>query len=123
MNTEPHADDGAVKSAAKVFWRTRQFWTMITLIILGAMLVGYLVGNWTATTQARHMLSEQERAYNEASDSRKVILSQCLTNNAKLTTRLAELGEKASTAATTASDAAKNATDAVNKLSSEEVAK
>ena len=90
--------DGAVKTAAKVFWRTRHFWAMASLIIVSCLLVGYLIGNWTATSSARTVIAQQERAYKEAGDARKAVMQQCLTNNASLTAKLATLGDKAATA-------------------------
>lgn len=86
--------DGAVTVAAKVFWRTRQFWFMTLLIVASCVLVGYLIGNWTATRSARIVIEQQERAYTEASDARRVVLQQCLTTNAENSKRLAELGNK-----------------------------
>jgi hypothetical protein len=86
--------DGAVTVAAKVFWRTRQFWFMTLLIVASCVLVGYLIGNWTATRSARIVIDQQERAYTEASDARRAVLQQCLTTNADNSKRLAELGNK-----------------------------
>ncbi|QHJ79616.1 MAG: hypothetical protein [Caudoviricetes sp.] len=86
--------DGAVTVAAKVFWRTRQFWFMTTLIIASCVLVGYLIGNWTATRSARLVIEQQQRAYNEASEARRVVLQQCVQSNEANSRRLAELGNK-----------------------------
>lgn len=102
--------DGAVKTAAKMFWRTRSFWFCALLVISTCMLIGYLIGNWTAANGAKSVLAQQEQAYEEASEARKAILSQCLTNNERLTARLANLGDKAT-------DATKAAADALQKLS------
>lgn len=87
-----------VKNSGSNFWRFRRFWFPALLVILCCIVIGYLVGNWTATSQARHTLAEQERAYKEASDARKAILEQCLNNNVKLTSQLAALGNKTATA-------------------------
>lgn len=97
MNTEPNENDGAVTVAAKVFWRTRKFWAMMVALIACCILIGYLIGNWYASSQAKHIIAEQERAYQEASDARKTILAQCLTNNDKLSARLVTLGDKTDT--------------------------
>lgn len=99
--------------AAKAFWRTRQFWLMMGLIIASCILIGYLIGNWTAASGAKTVLAQQERAYKEASDARKAVLQQCLTTNEANSKRLAELGNKAA-------DAASKAADAVNKVTTEE---
>ena len=102
--------DGAVKTAAKMFWRTRSFWLCALLVISTCMLIGYLIGNWTAANGAKSVLAQQEQAYKEAGDARKDVLAQCLTNNERLTARLAALGDKAT-------DATKAAADALQKLS------
>lgn len=94
----PHTKDGAMTAAAKVFWRTRHFWALASLIIISCLLVGYLIGNWTATSSARAVIAQQERAYKEAGDARKAVMKQCLTNNASLTAKLATLGDKTATA-------------------------
>ncbi len=86
--------DGKATVAAKAFWRTRQFWLMVALVIVAALLVGYLIGNWTATRSAREVLHQQEHAYKEASDARKAVLQQCLVTNEVNSKRLAELGNK-----------------------------
>lgn len=87
-------NDGAVKTAAKMFWRTRSFWFCAMLVIGTCIMIGYLIGNWTAANGAKTVLAQQEQAYKEASDARKVVLSQCLTNNDRLSARLASLGDK-----------------------------
>jgi len=97
MNTEPNAHDGAVTVAAKSFWRTRKFWALIMAVVGCCILIGYLIGNWYAASQAKHVIAEQERAYMEASEARKTILAQCLTNNDKLSARLVTLGDKTDT--------------------------
>lgn len=90
----PNSKDGLVTATARVFWRTRQFWLMMLLIVSSCILVGYLIGNWTATRSARIVIEQQERAYREAGDARKAVLQQCLTTNAENSKRLAELGNK-----------------------------
>lgn len=90
----PNTKDGVVTVAAKVFWRTREFWFMTLLIVASCVLVGYLIGNWTATRSAREVIAQQERAYNEASEARRAVLQQCLTTNEANSKRLAELGNK-----------------------------
>lgn len=92
MITSPKG--GAVTVAAKVFWHTRQFWLMALLIVASCILVGYLIGNWTATRSARIVIEQQERAYREAGDARKAVLQQCLVTNEQNSKRLAELGNK-----------------------------
>ncbi len=86
--------DGKATVAAKAFWRTHQFWLMVFLIITSCVLIGYLIGNWTAGRGYRDALAQQEHAYNEASDARKVVLQQCLLSNEANSKRLAELGNK-----------------------------
>lgn len=86
--------DNAVTVAAKVFWRTRQFWFLMLLIVATCILIGYLIGNWTAANGAKQVLAQQERAYKEASDARKAVLQQCLVTNEANSKRLAELGNK-----------------------------
>ncbi len=103
--------DGQVTTAAKVFWRTRQFWVPAIAVILSAILIGYLIGNWIAATGAKDILAEQTKAYNEASDARKAVLQQCLVTNEANSKRLAELGNKAADAAAKAADAAAKATN------------
>lgn len=94
----PHTKDGAVTAAAKVFWRTRHFWALASLIIVTCLLVGYLIGNWVAANDAKMVIAQQERAYKEAGDARKAVMQQCLTNNASLTAKLTTLGDKTATA-------------------------
>lgn len=84
----------------KVFWHTRQFWLMALLIVASCVLVGYLIGNWTATRSAREVIAQQERAYTEASEARRAVLQQCLTTNEANSRRLAELGNKVADVAT-----------------------
>ena len=84
----------------RVFWHMRQFWLMSLLIVVSCVLVGYLIGNWTATRSAREVIAQQERAYMEASDARKAVLQQCLTANEDNSRRLAELGNKVADVAT-----------------------
>lgn len=91
----PNTKDGLVTATARVFWRTRQFWLMMLLIVSSCILVGYLIGNWTATRSARIVIEQQERAYREAGDARKAVLQQCLTTNAENSKRLAELAKDA----------------------------
>lgn len=86
--------DGKATVAAKAFWRTHQFWLMVALIIASCVLIGYLIGNWTAGRSYRDVLAQQEHAYKEASDSRKVLLRQCLLSTEANSKRLAELGNK-----------------------------
>lgn len=90
----PNTKDGVVTVAAKVFWRTREFWFMTLLIVASCVLVGYLIGNWMATRSARDVITQQERAYTEASEARRAVLQQCLTTNEANSKRLAELGNK-----------------------------
>lgn len=94
-----------VAETAKVFWRTRHFWFVTMLIVASCVMVGYLIGNWTAASGAKEVLSQQERAYREAGDARKAVLQQCLTTNEANSKRLAELGNKVA--------------DAVNKTTNE----
>lgn len=98
--------EGQVTVAAKVFWRTRQFWIPALAVILSAILIGYLIGNWIAATGAKSVLAQQERAYKEASDARKAVLQQCLVTNEANSKRLAELGNKTA--------------DALNKVATDE---
>lgn len=86
--------EGQVTVAARAFWRTRQFWVPAIAVIVSAILVGYLIGNWTAAAGAKSVLAQQERAYKEASDARKAVLQQCLVTNEANSKRLAELGNK-----------------------------
>lgn len=103
--------EGQVTVAAKAFWRTRQFWIPAIAVILSAILIGYLIGNWIAATGAKEVLARQEKAYQEASDARKAVLQQCLVTNEANSKRLAELGNKAADAAAKAADAAKAVTN------------
>ncbi len=86
--------DGQVTVAARAFWRTRQFWVPAIAVIVSAILVGYLIGNWTAAAGAKSALAQQAKAYQEASDARKAVLQQCLVSNEANSKRLAELGSK-----------------------------
>lgn len=103
--------DSTATVAAKAFWRTRQFWLMMGLIIASCILIGYLIGNWVAAAGAKGVLAQQERAYNDASDARKVVLQQCLDTMEKQNQRLASLGDKAATAAAQAAEAASKVAD------------
>ena len=38
--------EGVVTATAKVFWRTRQFWLVMLLIMSTCILIGYLIGNY-----------------------------------------------------------------------------
>jgi len=78
----------------KLFWHNRQFWLMALLIVSSCIVVGYLIGNWTATRSAREVIAQQEKAYTEASDARRAVLQQCLVTNEANSKRLAELGNK-----------------------------
>lgn len=94
MNTAPNRNDGKMTVAAKVFWRTRQFWLCTLLVIATCVFTGYVVGNWVAATGAKQVIAQQELAYREAGDARKAVLQQCLTTNEANSKRLAELGNK-----------------------------
>lgn len=107
--------DGAVTVAAKVFWRTRQFWLMMILVMGSCVTIGYLIGNWVTANGTKAVLAQQERAYKEASEARQVVLGQCLTTIEKQNQRLAALGDKAATATAAAADA-------INKVTSEKPA-
>ena len=109
MNTEPNKSDGKMAVAAKVFWRTRQFWLCAFLVIATCVFTGYVIGNWVAANGAKAVLAQQERAYNDASNARKAVLQQCLITIENQNKRLAGLGDKAA-------DAASAAADAVNKV-------
>lgn len=93
MNTAPNRNDGVVAATAKVFWRTRQFWLCTALVIATCVFMGYVVGDWVAASGAKRVLEQQEKAYTEASDSRRAVLQQCLTTNAENSKRLAELAD------------------------------
>lgn len=86
MKTGHHNQDSIIASAARVFWKTKQFWGMILPIVLSCMVIGYLMGSWYAAA-----------AYKEQSESRKAILAQCLTNNDKLSSQLADIAKSPST--------------------------
>ena len=92
--TPPVQNEGIVKSVARAFWRTWQFWACAAVIIIMCMLVGYLIGMWQATSSANVRYAAQERAYKEASDSRRDVLQQCLVNNQKMSAQLAAIGDK-----------------------------
>ncbi len=94
MNKDLSNSDGAVVGVAKVFWRTRQFWACAALVVATCVFTGYVIGNWVAATGAKVILAQQAKAYNEASEARRVVLQQCLTTNAENSKRLAELGNK-----------------------------
>lgn len=83
MSSDRNEVEGGVTGAAKAFWKTRQFWFMILSVILSGVVIGYLLGSWYATA-----------AYREQSESRKLILAQCIATNDKLTSQLAALGDK-----------------------------
>lgn len=106
MNSAPNKTDGKMTVAAKVFWRTRQFWLCAFLVVTTCVFTGYVIGNWVAAAGAKGVLAQQERAYNDASDARKVVLQQCLDTMEKQNQRLASLGDKAATAAAQAAEAA-----------------
>lgn len=93
------------KSIKESFWRTRQFITCSTMVVVSCLLVGYIVGAWQTGISAQHVIREQEKAYKEAGDARKAVMKQCLDNNAKMSNQLAGLGSKASDAATAAAKA------------------
>lgn len=103
--------DSTATVAAKAFWRTRQFWLMMGLIIASCILIGYLIGNWVAAAGAKSVLAQQESAYKEAGDARKAVLQQCLDTMEKQNQRLASLGDKAATAAAQAAEAANKVAD------------
>lgn len=94
MNRELSDSDGKMTVAAKVFWRTRQFWACAILVVATCLFTGYVIGNWVAASGAKRVLDQQAQAYTEASESRKAVLQQCLTTNAENSKRLAELGNK-----------------------------
>lgn len=106
--------DSTATVAARAFWRTRQFWLMMGLIIASCILIGYLIGNWVAAG-AKGVMAQRERAYNDASDARKVVLQQCLDTMEKQNQRLASLGDKAATAAAQAAEAANKVADDKSK--------
>lgn len=87
MKNDLPENENMVAAAARRFWKTRQFWGMILPIIFSCMAIGYLLGAWYANN-----------AYREQSESRKLILAQCVATNDKLTSQLAALGDKTANA-------------------------
>lgn len=83
MAKEMNDNEGIASKAVKEFWRTRRFWSMFLPLVLSCVCIGFLFGSWYAAN-----------SYREQSESRKLILAQCLANNDKLTSRLAALGDK-----------------------------
>lgn len=83
MSSDRTESEGGMTGAAKAFWKTRQFWFMILSVILSGVMIGYLLGSWYASS-----------AYKEQSESRKLILAQCIATNDKLTSQMAALGNK-----------------------------
>lgn len=115
MDTEPNKNDGKMAVAAKVFWRTRQFWLCVFLVIATCVFTGYVIGNWVAATGAKAVLTQQERAYNDASNARKAVLQQCLITMENQNKRLAALGDRAV-------NATEAAADAINKVAGDKPA-
>lgn len=112
MNNDLNKTEGKMAVAAKVFWRTRQFWACTILVVATCVFTGYVIGNWVAASGAKQVLAQQEQAYKDASDARKAVLAQCLATNEANSKRLAELGSKAAEAANKAAEAAnKSATN------------
>lgn len=87
MGKEMNENEGMAAKAAREFWRTRRFWSMFLPLVLSCICIGFLLGSWYAAN-----------SYREQSESRKLILAQCLDNNDKLTSQLAALGNKTATA-------------------------
>lgn len=72
----------------------RRIWVP-AIMLMGCMVaIGFIGGNASATSHYKKSLEEVDGAYRAASEKRRVILEQCISNNAKLTSRLAELGDK-----------------------------
>lgn len=76
----------------------RRVWIPSILLMLCMTVIGFIIGNNSATSHYKKALSEVDETYRQAGEKRRVILSQCLANNDKLTARLAELGDKVATA-------------------------
>lgn len=83
MKNDLPENENMVTAAARRVWKARQFWGMISVIIFSCMSIGYLLGSWYASN-----------AYREQSESRKLILAQCVATNDKLTSQLTALGDK-----------------------------
>lgn len=83
MTNAPTDQNGLASKAIKKFWSTRTFWAMIIPLIFSCISIGYIIGDWYAGA-----------AYRQQSESRKLILAQCIKTNDKLTSQLAALGDK-----------------------------
>lgn len=105
-----------MKAIKLAFWRTRKFITCAALVVVSCLSVGYMLGTWITSSAAQRTIRQQDEAYKEAGDARKSVMQQCLNNNAVMSKQLADLGIKASNAASEASKA-------INNLSSDEPTK
>ncbi len=72
----------------------RKVWMPAALLMICMVAIGFIMGNTSATNHYKQNLAELDASYKTAGDKRRVILEQCLANNDKLTSRLAELGDK-----------------------------
>jgi len=87
-----------VKYSIRRGWAMRRIWVPALLLMACMVVIGFIMGSSSATQHYKISLDEKESAYKKASDARRVVLEQCLTNNDKLTARLAALGDKTASA-------------------------
>ena len=83
-----------LKCSLSRLWVLRRVWLPIAFLMLCMIVIGFILGNNSATAHYKKSLSDVEDVYRKAGEKSRVILSQCIDNNAKLTARLAELGER-----------------------------
>lgn len=84
-------------------WR---FWVYIAGLIVASMFIGAMISASYVSSRANNAINEQKKAYDEASESRRVVLTQCLTDNRRMADQLAGLTGKSI-------DATKSATEAL----------
>lgn len=72
----------------------RRIWIPAIMLMACMVAIGFVTGNSSATAHYKKSLEEVDAAYRSASEKRRVVLAQCLANNDKLSSRLAELGDK-----------------------------
>lgn len=87
-----------IKYALRLGWAMRRVWIPAILLMACMVAIGFITGTSSATAHYKIQLADQEDSYKKASEARRIVLAQCLTNNDKLSARLAALGDKTATA-------------------------
>lgn len=104
-------DRCALEFIARRWWRRVEVWVIALLLVLGGLVLGFQIGQWSLGSWYANQVAEVRRGYDEALKQRDLRLN----NLAAKTQEAAAKVEAASSTATHAADTASKAADKVNE--------